>query len=134
MNQIEVIIQDVTSADGIIVVDLLRDDQSLTALLIDMPENPEWLKRGNTIYAVFKETEVSIAKEFSGRISLRNKLPCVIREIIRGQLMTLVSMTFQDTIIQSAITTRSVDMLDLQPRDQVTAMIKANEITLMKKS
>jgi molybdopterin-binding protein len=39
-----------------------------------------------------------------------------------------------DYQIQSAITTRSVDMLDLKIDDEVTAMIKANEITLMQKN
>jgi molybdate transport system regulatory protein len=133
MNRIEVTIIQVMNSGGIIMVDMEAEGLTMTALLIDAPHNPVWLKQGNPVYAVFKETEVSIAKDFSGKISLRNKLPCRVRQIERGELMSIVHMTFMNFQIQSAITTRSVDMLDLKNGDEVTAMIKANEITLMQK-
>ena len=121
------------NSDGIIMVDMIAAGLTMTALLIDTPHNPDWLKQGNLIYAVFKETEVSIAKDFSGKISLRNKIPCRVSHVERGELMSIIHMTFMNYKIQSAITTRSVDSLDLRKDDEVTAMIKANEITLMQK-
>jgi molybdate transport system regulatory protein len=133
MNRIEVTIRQVLNSGGIIMVDIEAAGLMMTALLIDAPHNPGWLKQGNLIYAVFKETEVSIAKDFSGKISLRNKLPCRVRHVERGELLSIIHLTFMDHQIQSAITTRSVDMLDLKKDDEVTAMIKANEITLMQK-
>jgi molybdate transport system regulatory protein len=133
MNRIEVIIKKVMNSGGIILVDMDAAGLPMTALLIDVPHNPGWLIQGNIIYAVFKETEVSIAKDFSGKISLRNKIPCRVSQIERGDLMSIIHMAFMDFEIQSAITTRSVDMLDLKKNDEVTAMIKANEITLMQK-
>ena len=122
------------NSGGIIMVDLEAAGLAMTALLIDAPVNPGWLKQGNQIYAVFKETEVSVAKDFSGKISLRNKLPCTVEKIERGELLSIIHLAFNDYKMQSAITTRSVDMLELQPGDDVTAMIKANEITLMQKN
>ena len=133
MNRLEVSIKQVMNSGGIIMVDMTIAGLTMTALLIDAPYNPEWLKQGNLIFAVFKETEVSIAKDFSGKISLRNKIPCRVSYIERGDLMSIIHMTFMEYQIQSAITTRSVDMLDLKKDDEVTAMIKANEITLMQK-
>jgi molybdate transport system regulatory protein len=132
MNKIEVIIKQVMISGGIIMVDMeAAGELTLTALLIDAPHNPGWLKQGNRIFAVFKETEVSIAKDFSGKISLRNKIPCRVNRIERGELMSIIHMNVRDCQLQSAITTRSVDMLELKKDDEVTAMIKANEITLM---
>jgi molybdate transport system regulatory protein len=122
------------NSGGIIMVDMEAAGLVLTSLLIDAPHIPDWLKQGNLVYAVFKETEVSIAKDFSGKISLRNKIPCRIIRIERGELISNIHMTYRDCQLQSAITTRSVDLLDLQKDDEVTAMIKANEITLMKKN
>jgi molybdate transport system regulatory protein len=133
MNRIEVTIKQVMNSGGIVMVDMEAAGLTMTALLIDTPYNPAWLKQGNLIYAVFKETEVSIAKDFSGKISLRNKLPCRVIKIVRGELLSIIHMNFRDNEIQSAITTRSVEMLDLKIDDEVTAMIKANEITLMQK-
>jgi molybdate transport system regulatory protein len=133
MNRIEVTIKQVVNSGGIIMVDMEAGNLTMTALLIDAAINPDWLLKGNQVYAVFKETEVSIAKDFSGKISLRNKIPCRVRQVERGELMSIIHMTFKENKILSAITTRSVDMLDLKPDDEVTAMIKANEITLMQK-
>jgi molybdate transport system regulatory protein len=133
MNRIEVNIIQVMNSGGIIMVDMQAGGLTMTALLIDAPHNPDWLITDNRVYAVFKETEVSIAKDFSGKISLRNKLPCTVKKIERGELMSIIHLNFVEYQIQSAITTRSVDMLDLKAGDEVTAMIKANEITLMQK-
>ncbi len=133
MNRIEVIIKQVMNSGGIVMVDMEAAGLTLTALLIDAPHNPDWLKPGNVIYAVFKETEVSIAKDFSGKISLRNKIPCRVSYIERGELMSIIHLTRNACQLQSAITTRSVDLLELKKDDEVTAMIKSNEITLMQK-
>ena len=94
MNRIEVTINEVSSSGGVILVDLLAENCPMSALLIDAAENPTWLKKGNTILAIFKETEVSIAKDFTGKISMRNKLTCIIRNIEHGQLMSIVNITF----------------------------------------
>jgi molybdate transport system regulatory protein len=133
MNRIDVIINRIASSGGIMLADLRSGDIELTALLIDTVYNPVWLFEGNDVYAVFKETEVSIAKNFAGLISLRNKIPCTIDKIERGELMSLVKMSCGLVLISSAITTRSVDALALQTGDAVTAMIKANEVTLIEK-
>lgn len=131
MNQIEVRIKEVSCSGGVILVDCVAEEFSVSALLIDVTEMPLWLNKGNKVAAIFKETEVSIAKDFSGKISLRNRFPCIIRQIKRGQLLSLVSMNFGHYSIDSAITTRSVDALELKIGDEVTALVKANEISLM---
>jgi len=132
MNRIDLIIKEVYCSGGIILVDMETEDIPMSALLIDAADNPDWLKKGNVISAVFKETEVSIAKNLSGIISLRNKLLCSVINIKRGELMSVISLKFQHYIIDSAITTRSVNLLNLKENDEVMALIKANEITLMK--
>jgi molybdate transport system regulatory protein len=131
MNCIEVTIKLVLNSGGIIMVDMEAGNLIMTALLIDAKHNPGWLTQGNRVNAVFKETEVSIAKDFSGKISLRNKIPCMVTQVERGELMSIIHLTFMHYQLQSAITSRSVDMLDLKAGDEVTAMIKANEITLI---
>jgi len=42
-------------------------------------------------------------------------------------------MNFQNQIITSAITTRAVDALRLTIGEEVEALVKSNEISLMKK-
>jgi molybdate transport system regulatory protein len=133
MNRIRVIIKEVTISGGVILVDMEAEDCLMSALLIDSAVNPGWLQKGASIYAIFKETEITLAKNLSGRISTRNRLPCTIRNVVRGQLMSVVSMQFGKYTIESAVTTRAVDLLELKAGQNVTALIKANEITLMQK-
>jgi molybdate transport system regulatory protein len=132
MNRIKANIAQISSSGGVILVDMVAENCPMSALLIDVANKPDWLKKDNNVYIIFKETEVSIGKNVEGKISLRNKIPCIITHIERGELMSLISMDFEGHNIDSAITTRSVDMLELEIGDKVTAFIKANELTLMK--
>ena len=131
MNRIDVKITDINTSGGVILVDMEANNFPMSALLIDIEDNPEWLKRGNTLKVVFKESEVSIAKNLSGNISLRNKLPCIVKDIERGKLLSVVILDFKGKTIHAAITSRSVDSLELKPGNEVLALIKANELALM---
>jgi len=112
-------------------IDVNVDGQGFSAMLIDSASKPEWLEIGKTVNLVFKETEVSLAKNLQGKISMRNRLQCKVVTIERGELLSKVNLQFGCYLIASAITTRSVDSLELQNDDEVIALIKANEISLM---
>ena len=104
-----------------------------SALLIESATHPEWLQTGNTIDLVFKETEVTLAKNLSGIISMWNRMKCIILQIERGELLSKINLKFQEYIVTSAITTCAVDSLQLAIGDEVEALVKANEVSLMKK-
>lgn len=131
MNRIQAKIKEITISGGVMLVDMEAEGCPMSALLINSNETINWLKKEALVTAIFKETEVSIAKNFSGEISLRNRLDCIIDHISKGELLSTITLKFNDTFITSAITTRSVNSLDLHTGDKVTAMIKANEITLI---
>jgi len=133
MNKLTGIISKIQQSGAILLVDVDVDGHSFSAMLIESATQPEWLKAGNTIELVFKETEVSLAKNLSGMISMRNRMKCTVQQIERGELLSIVSLAFQNYTIASAITTRSVEMLDLKIGDEVETLVKANEVSLMKK-
>jgi molybdate transport system regulatory protein len=133
MNKLKAIIKQIKCSSGITLTDVEADGIQLSALLVDVPSKPEWLTEGNEIFVAFKETEVSIAKNFTGKISMRNQLKCCVDNIQRGVILSIVKLSFNNTHINSAITTRSVDMLELAQGDKVTALIKANEVSLIQK-
>ena len=114
-------------------VDIRVADRLFSALLIESANQPEWMKVDEIIDIVFKETEVSLAKNLSGQISLRNRMQCVVLKIDKGELLSRVFLKFQDYTLSSAITTRSVDSLNLNIGDEVEALVKSNEVSLMRK-
>jgi len=80
---------------------------------------------------LFKETEVSLAKNLSGLISMRNRMPCTVTGIDRGKLLTKVSLDFNGHAITSVITTRSSHALSLAVGESVEGLVKANEMTII---
>ena len=133
MNKLPGKIFKVQQSGAILLVDVDVDGHGFSALLIESATHPEWLQAGNTIDLVFKETEVTLAKNLSGIISMRNRMKCTVQRIARGELLSKISLKFQEYRITSAITTRAVDSLQLAIGDEVEALVKANEVSLMKK-
>ena len=134
MNKIPAVIKTITTSGGVVLVDLYCGDCPLSALLVDADELPAWLAAGQQVFVVFKESELSIAVGLSGKISLRNRFPCIVKSVNRGELLSLIELTFGEHTLNSAITTRSVDALELTAGTQATALIKSNEISLIQPS
>jgi molybdopterin-binding protein len=66
------------------------------------------------------------------KISGRNKLQATVKEIVKGGVMAKVVMDYKGEEIVAVITVDSVDDLDLQTGDQVTALVKATEVMVLK--
>ncbi|HSD06587.1 TOBE domain-containing protein, partial [Flavobacterium sp.] len=82
------------------------------------------------IKVLFKETEVILAKEISGKISLQNKIDCSVHSFEKGNLLCKIILAFGNYKIVSVITRNAFDQLEIQENDLITAMIKTNEISL----
>lgn len=134
MNKLSGIIKQIQVSEAIILVDVEVSGQLFSALLIESANQPEWLSEGNKVDLVFKETEVSLAKNLSGTISLRNRMSCVVVSIEKGKLLSKVNLKFRDMELSSAITSRSVEALQLAVGDEVEALVKSNEVSLMRKN
>jgi molybdate transport system regulatory protein len=132
MNKLPAIITAIQQSGSILLVDATVEGQGFSALMIESFNRPEWLYEKNTVDLVFKETEVSLAKELSGRISIRNQMRCCVLEIERGELLSKITLRFKHFTIASAITTRSVNSLQLEIGDEVDALVKSNEVSLRK--
>ena len=132
MNKLPARITAIHQSGTILLVDAEVDGQGFSALMIEASDRPDWLNVGNHVSLVFKETEVSLAKELSGRISTRNRMKCEVSKIDKGELLSMITLKYKGFSLTSAITSRSVDMLELEPGDEVEALVKANEVSLMK--
>jgi molybdate transport system regulatory protein len=130
MNQLAGCIAEVACVGGISLVDIAVGGDQLTAMLVETPERATYLRKGSKVRVLFKETEVSLAKGLSGRLSLRNRLASVVRKIDLGQLLAEVELGYQESVLVSIITRRSVERMDLAVGDEVEALIKANEVML----
>jgi molybdate transport system regulatory protein len=132
MNKLTGIINQIQKSGAIVLADIGVEGHTFSSMLIDSDEQSNWLKEGNPVFVVFKETEVSLAKDLSGKISMRNHFPCTVEKVVKGELLSEIVMRFRQYTVRSVITSRATKYLDLQPGDVVDALVKANEVALMR--
>jgi len=130
MNRLPARITAIATQGGISLVDVAVAEDTLTAIMVETPATAPYLAVGGEVSVMFKETEVSLAKGLSGRLSLRNRLNAVVRNINKGELLAEVELDYKEHRLISVITSRAIDRLELTVGDSVEALVKANEVML----
>jgi len=101
------------------------------SILLETPNTADYLREGQRVQLLFKETEVVLGKpDVEKVVSMQNRVPGQVAEIKRGALLSEVTVSSEIGAVRSIITTGSVDKLNLSPGEAVTALIKTNEIML----
>lgn len=83
---------------------------------------------GKDVVLRAKPTNISIAKQTGCEMSLSNKIPSIITNIIQGQILSTICMSHKDVSLQSIITTDSLNSLRLDLGDEIYALIKASDL------
>lgn len=133
MNRLDGHIHAIECNGQMSLVDVMVGGDMFTATLLETPETAPYLRAGEKVSLLFKETEVSLAKGLSGLISLRNRIPAIVRGIEHGGIMSAVHLDYQGLPLTSVITSRAVERLQLAVGDRVEGLVKANEIVLTEK-
>lgn len=130
MNQLCGQVSAIESNGQMSLVDVQVGDDFFTAIVLETPDSAAYLKIGTDVTLMFKETEVSLAKNLSGLISLRNRFPATVRSIEQGAIMSAIQLDYCGHRLTSVITTRAVGRLQLAVGDAVEALVKANEMVI----
>ncbi|MBS1214434.1 MAG: hypothetical protein H6R26_3051 [Proteobacteria bacterium] len=130
MNQLPAHIVAIATQGAISLVDADVAGDTLTSIMVETPESAPYLRVGGEVLLLFKETEVSLAKNLSGLLSLRNRLKARVKALTVGELLAEVELDYRGHTVVSVITRRAVERLQLAVGDEVEALIKANELLL----
>jgi molybdate transport system regulatory protein len=130
MNRLTGIISAVSSCDSVHVIDTIVADIRCTSTLTGDCAHDHW-QPGQAVTLAFRELEVSLAKNLSGQISIRNRLPCLVTSICHGEAFTRVGLSLGKQSLHSVITRQSARLLELAEGDQVEALIKATSVMLL---
>lgn len=133
MNRLPGLIVSIDAHGSIMLVEVAMGMRRFSAMLVGDQEgrgSSAWAT-GMPVNLLFKETEVALAKNLSGLISMRNRMPATVAAVERGRLLTRVMLDIDGHAIASIITTRSADALRLMPGDAVEGLVKSNEMTVM---
>ena len=102
----------------------------LNVIVIETPQTASYLKEGNPINALFKETEVVVGLNQHHNSSLDNSINGKVLSIERGILLSRVVIVSDAGEIHAMLSSSAVDRMKLQVNLPVIAMIKFNEIML----
>ena len=153
MNQIPGRVAAIEAYGSVAIMDVAAGHLQLTATLLGNPQQLAGWVIGQAVVLLFKETEVALAKNLSGEISLRNRLPGYVEVIEMGKVLTRVKLLLamadgtcpclqegvnpadaESVYVSSVITTRSAKKLQLKVGDLVEALVKSNEMSVLSRA
>jgi len=132
MNQLTGKIIDIQSSDNLSIIKVDVDGDVLSSIVLEGKKGPSSYRVKDKVTLLFKETEVGLAKNLSGMISLRNRFKAVIKKIDKGPILSKISLNYKDRMIESIISTQSTGQMNLKEKDEVEWLVKTNEVALMK--
>jgi molybdate transport system regulatory protein len=130
MNILNGHIEDIEVNGELSLVKVKTGEVILSTILIDTPVTADFLITGHKVKVIFKETEVILGVGDMSGVSLRNKIMGKVIQIDSDNLLSKVSIQTGVGIITSIITSNAVRQLDIVKGQEVTAMIKTNEMML----
>ena len=132
MNRLSGKIENIETKNSLSFVSIKVRTATLFAIVMQTLQNSPHLKIGNPIQVIFKATEVIISTGLVDHISLQNRLAGKIYTIESGLLMSRLLLKTEIGMLISVIPTVSVNRLELKVDSEITAMIKANNLILIK--
>ncbi len=127
MSKLIATIKKINSIDNLNIVEFDFLENKLKMMSLGLNPN---IQIGKKVKLSIKPTNISIAKDFIGEISLSNQLVATIQNIENGELLSSISLKVGDFLLESIITVDSSKRMNLQIGDEVKILIKASNLSI----
>jgi len=127
MSKLIATIKKINNIDNLNIVDFDFFGNNLKMMSLDLSPN---VQIGKKVKLSVKPTNISIAKNLLGDISLSNKLVAIIQNVENGKLLCSLSLKIYDVLLESIITVDSSKRMNLQIGDEVSIFIKASDLSI----
>ena len=105
---------------------------SLSGIITSTSADEMNLTPGDRVEALFKASDVILARNLSGQLSARNVFAGAIVEIIKSFPLAMVDMDASGCRVSAEITLSSLEAMGLNEGDDVDVVIKSSELILAK--
>ncbi|RKR07875.1 molybdopterin-binding protein [Maribacter vaceletii] len=99
-------------------------------IVIETPDTAPYLKVGEKITLLFKETEVILGTGDTANLSIQNRISGTVTQIKKGTLLSNVVVNTTLEEVSATLSTEAMQQLQLKEGLNVTIMVKLNEIML----
>ena len=133
MSKLIATVKNIESVDELNIVTFICNDETLTMMSLDLDES---IQIGKRVVLICKPTSVALAKPtmddkaFSEILSYANQIKVKISSMDVGLLLSSIKLRFGDFSLESIITSASVQRMNLNEKDELLALIKANELSI----
>lgn len=131
MNRLSGRIAGLEVSGSVSLVDVQVGNHVYTSTILGSVDVLTAWKVGTPVTLLFKETEVALAKNLSGAVSLRNRFKGIVTALENGQVLSKVIFDVDGQAISSIITTRSSTAMHIAIGDEIEGLVKANEMTIV---
>lgn len=128
MSHIKATITRIESVESLNIVTFDFYGTVLKMMSLDLSEE---IAVGRKVTLAVKPSHIAISKELSGMLSYSNQLKATIHSCDNGKLLSSIKLRIEDVMLESIITLDSVLKMDLKAGDEVKAMIKASELSIV---
>lgn len=128
MNELKAVVTNIDNLDNLNIVGFDYKGINLSMMSLDLHN----VQIGTKVILTVKASDVAIAKEFDGLISLSNEIKGEISKLNMGKLLCSLQISSSDDTISSIITTKSAKRMNLKLNDSVKAFIKASSLSIKK--
>jgi molybdopterin-binding protein len=127
MNTIKGTVISVNSANGVSEVEVKTPLGSIYAVVLESPEEAEFVKQNKQVKCIFKETEVLLLRE---KVSQINLFEGTIKSLEKGSLLSMLVVDCRGQEIRVMLTSRQVDTLGLSQGTKVYMLLSPMHVVL----
>ncbi|MCR4291433.1 MAG: TOBE domain-containing protein [Candidatus Kuenenia sp.] len=113
-------------------IQIMWKDIPLSAVITTASCDDMNLFEGDAISVLMKSTDLILAKAFRGILSARNFITGVVVTILRGDVLSKVIFESQGDTLCAIITNASLEEMNIQTGEEITAIVKSTELILFK--
>ncbi len=128
MNRIDAVVTTIDSFENITIVSFEAASQPMRMMALELDKS---LVVGSKVTLGVKASNIALAREFSGILSISNQLKVTIESINNGKLLSSIKFSFAGSLIESIITRESVLRMNLQTGTNIIALIKSSELSIL---
>lgn len=128
MNRLMATVQEIHEGE---VVTYISVNSGESCMKLIKSQKPEWLRVGDKVYCNFQEACVCLSKDCTGKVSIENTLPVVLKNIRKNDSLCEVTLDNKDFgEIVSLITTRAYEKMELCEGTHAMMLLRGTDIKL----
>ncbi len=127
MSFLNATVVDIKTSASLHIVEFSHNEDILSMMSLDLNE---MIQKGTKVRLLIKPMHIALGKSVMGTLSYSNQLKSTITSIETGELLSSINLQLGETTLESVITKKSAQSMNLQVADEVMAFIKASDLSI----